>query len=164
VLLRAPVCPFPMPHSYEVSSSRPAGTTPPGVIIRAEQVHSFEVNQLVEKVYARWRNYENLAEYTPQVRSVCRTGQKTSHWVVEALGIRCEWDAEVTADEPDRRIAWRSTAGLEIHGEVPFEPLGPDRTRVTARFDFEGLAGVAAALGNEPAEAEDELRATLERS
>lgn len=90
----------------------------------AEQVHRFDVKQPVERVYARWHNYENLAEFVPQVRSVCRTGEKTSHWVVEALGIRREWDAEVTADEPNRRTAWRSTGGLENHG-MEFRPEGP---------------------------------------
>jgi uncharacterized membrane protein len=131
----------------------------------AQNLRSFEVNQPVELVYRRWLHYENLGEFAPQVKSVCKTGERTSHWVVEAMGLREEWDAEVTTMQENRRIAWRSTSGLENRGEVRFEPLGPDRTRVTVDFEYQLLGH-----GESPDEAEEEMdraeqevRATLER-
>jgi uncharacterized membrane protein len=130
----------------------------------AVESRSFEVGQPAHAVYERWLHYESLGEFAPQVKSVCKTGERTSHWVVEALGMRQEWDAEVTALEPDRRIAWRSLTGPEHRGEVLFEALGPDRTRVTLNIEHqlpEELAGERIAA--ELAQAEAGVRGTLER-
>jgi len=125
---------------------------------------SFEVGQPVHAVYERWLHYESLGEFAPQVKSVCRTGERTSRWVVESLGMRQEWDAEVTALEPDRRIAWRSIAGLEHHGEVLFAALGPERTRVTVSVEYTlPAAAPVESLAAELAAAEAGVRATLER-
>ncbi len=41
-----------------------------------------------------------------------------------------EWDAEITEQEPDKRISWKSVSGAPNGGTVRFEPMGPDRTRV----------------------------------
>src|SRR5690242_12074898 len=74
---------------------------------------TFEVEKPVNEVYRQWMNYEQLAELAPLIKEVRKTGDRTSHWVVEAMGVRQEWDAEVTDMEENRRIAWRSTSGLE---------------------------------------------------
>ena len=125
---------------------------------------TFEVNQPARAVYERWLHYESLAEFAPQVKSVCKTGERTSHWVVEALGVRQEWDAEVTEVQPERRIAWRSITGPAHRGEVLFEPLGPECTRVTVRVEYR-LASPAPSeqLEAELAQAEGGVRGTLER-
>jgi uncharacterized membrane protein len=47
-----------------------------------------------------------------------------------------EWTAEITHQEPDRHIGWRSTSGAENAGSVKFEPLALSQTRVTVRIDY----------------------------
>jgi uncharacterized membrane protein len=48
------------------------------------------------------------------------------------------FDTEVTGQEPDQRVAWQTVAGEARHtGEVVFESLESDRTRVTVRIDWE---------------------------
>jgi uncharacterized membrane protein len=49
-----------------------------------------------------------------------------------------EWDSEILADEPGRRIAWRSIGGESDNaGEVVFEPSPGDRgTVVTVLQEF----------------------------
>ena len=105
----------------------------------ARDSRTFEVDRPVQEVFQRWVQYEDLAEFAPQIKEVRRTGEKTSHWVAESMGIRAEWEAEVTAREENRRIAWRSVSGFDNEGEVLFEPIGADRTRVTVNFEYRPL-------------------------
>ena len=61
-----------------------------------------------------------------------------------------EWDAEITEQVPDQRIAWRSTGGVRNEGTVTFERIGDNRTRVRVQMDYDPqTAGekVGAALG-----------------
>jgi uncharacterized membrane protein len=36
--------------------------------------------------------------------------------VAEIAGVRREWDAEITEQSPDERVAWRATDGAENAG------------------------------------------------
>ncbi len=45
-----------------------------------------------------------------------------SHWVMKSGSSKIEWDAKVIADEPGKRIAWKSITGdSDQAGEVIFE-------------------------------------------
>jgi uncharacterized membrane protein len=102
----------------------------------AKDSRTFEVDRPIHEVYQRWLDYEGLVGLVPQIKEVRKTGENHSHWVVEALGVRVEWDAEVTAKEENRRIAWRSISGFENRGEVLFEPIGGEQTRVTVHVEY----------------------------
>jgi uncharacterized membrane protein len=78
-----------------------------------------------DELYTLWRNVESAPKWQEMITDVIQTGPKTSHWVMKAGDEKIEWDSEILADEPGRRIAWRSVAGDSNHaGEVAFEP-GP---------------------------------------
>jgi len=115
-----------------------------------QDTKTFEIDKPVQDVYRQWLNYEDLADFAPFIKEVRKTGDRTSHWVAEAMGMRQEWDAEVTAMEENQRIAWRSTAGLENSGEVLFQPLGDQRTRVTVNFEVHPLGGIADSILGTP--------------
>ncbi len=91
-----------------------------------------------EDLYRRWRDIESAPQWQERIVRVNRTGETTSHWVMGAAGKTLEWDSEVLADEPGRRIAWRSIAGdSENAGEVIFEPAPGGRgTIVTVLQEF----------------------------
>src|SRR5688572_29113360 len=55
-----------------------------------------------------------------------RLDAKRLHWVANIGGTRKEWDAQITKEVPDQRIAWRSEAGECTAGVVTFQPLVPD--------------------------------------
>lgn len=81
-----------------------------------------------EDCYELWRNHAAAPLWQEQIKEVRVTGDKTSHWVMEVNGSTIEWDAEVMADEPGRRIAWRSTGGdSQNAGEVVFEKAAGGR-------------------------------------
>jgi len=75
-----------------------------------------------QELYDIWRDLKSIPTWQEEIVSVLPTGEKTSHWVMKSGDKTIEWDSEVLADEPGRRIAWRSTGGESDNaGEVIFE-------------------------------------------
>jgi uncharacterized membrane protein len=93
-------------------------------------------------LYEMWHDVEKAPAWQEQIAAVRRTGAKTSHWVMRAGDEKSEktieWDSEVLADEPGKRIAWRSIGGeSENAGEVVFEEAPGGRgTYVTVLQEF----------------------------
>jgi uncharacterized membrane protein len=89
-------------------------------------------------LYAMWRDVEAAPVWQEQITQVVATGEQTSHWIMESGGKTIEWDSEVLADEPGRRIAWRSRGGESNNaGEVIFEDAPGGRgTIVTVLQEF----------------------------
>ena len=52
-------------------------------------------------------------------------------------GAKREFDATVTEQHPDERVAWRSDAGPEHAGVITFHRLNDTTTRVTAQMDVD---------------------------
>jgi uncharacterized membrane protein len=90
------------------------------------------------ELYAMWRNVESAPSWQEQISRVTATGERTSHWVMQADEKTIEWDSEILADEPGKRIAWRSVGGdSENAGEVIFEESPGGRgTMVTILQEF----------------------------
>jgi uncharacterized membrane protein len=90
------------------------------------------------KLYSMWRNVESASLWQEQITQVVATGERTSHWVMQAGGKTIEWNSEILADEPGKRIAWRSISGESDNaGEVIFEGAPGGRgTIVTVLQEF----------------------------
>lgn len=92
------------------------------------------------EVYRQWVDLEHLPELMPHVRSVTPRGDgHSSHWVVKGpLGRAVEWDADITRQDADRRIAWTSAHGgaLRTSGQVTFNPTPEGQTQVTLVFQY----------------------------
>jgi uncharacterized membrane protein len=91
-----------------------------------------------DRLYQAWREIENAPLWQEQISSVTRTGERTSHWVMRSGDKTIEWDSEILADEPSRRIAWRSIGGdSQNAGEVIFDAAFGNRgTIVTVLQEF----------------------------
>jgi uncharacterized membrane protein len=89
-------------------------------------------------LYAMWHDVESAPQWQETIRQVVRTGPKTSHWIMGVKEKTIEWDSEVLADEPGKRIAWRSIGGdSDNAGEVIFETSPGGRgTMVTVLQEF----------------------------
>jgi uncharacterized membrane protein len=96
-----------------------------------------EVDRPVSTVYNQWTQFEEFPEFMDGVKEVRQLDDTHLHWRAEVWGKEKEWDAEITEQEPDRRISWKSTSGAPNAGTVRFEPLGPDRTRVRLMMAYE---------------------------
>jgi len=126
---------------------------------------SILVRSNVEDAYRVWRDFENFPQFMEHIKSVRKSGERSSHWVMEGpLGKDLEWDAETTLDEPNTRIAWSSTQGdLKTSGQVTFTQLGKGDTQVTVMLLYvppAGLAGdmVAKIFGNPEGKLEADLK------
>ncbi len=97
----------------------------------ARHEEHIEVNVPVHTAYNQWTQFEDFPKFMDNVKSVQQLDDRHLHWVAEIAGKREEWDAEITHQEPDQRVAWTSTTGARNAGAVTFRPLGADRTEVT---------------------------------
>ncbi len=82
------------------------------------------VGRPAEELYTFWHDFNNLGRFMTHLDSVRATGNGRSHWVANGPGgKKVEWDAEIVADEPGKRIAWRSLEGADVDnsGSVQFE-------------------------------------------
>jgi uncharacterized membrane protein len=91
-----------------------------------------------ERLYQMWREVENAPSWQEQIVEVRLTGERTSHWVMRSGDKTLEWDSEILADEPGRRIAWKSISGdSDNAGEVIFDAAPGNRgTIVTVLQEF----------------------------
>jgi uncharacterized membrane protein len=118
----------------------------------------------VEEVYRFWTDFENFPRFMANVREVRRTGEGTSHWVVEGpAGVPVEWDAVMTRQVPNELLAWKSVAGASVEnaGLVRFDPNDDGSARVQVRLSYNPPAGavghaVAALFGSDPKREMDE--------
>lgn len=121
----------------------------------------------VGKVYNAWANFENFPHFMKDVKSVTKTGDKMSHWVVAGpFGKEVEWDAETTRLEPNKRIAWNSkeTSDIKTSGQVTFNDLGDGQTEVTVTLQWvvpasKGGEKLAGLFADPPKRLEEDLLA-----
>jgi len=121
------------------------------------------VNANIDDVYAIWADFEQFPRFMTYIKSITKTGARTSHWVMEGpLGKDLEWDAETTTLEPNKRIAWNSRDGGDIKtsGQVTFNELAQDQTEITVLLQYVPPAGkigeFVAQLFSDPAKRLDE--------
>ena len=117
------------------------------------------IDRSAQELYQFWRDFQNLSPFMEHIESVEVTDRTHSHWTVKGpVDTRIEWDAEITEDEPNRRIAWRTTAHADIEntGSVHFTPAAGQRgTIVKVVIEYHAPGGVAGAIiaklfGDEP--------------
>ena len=104
---------------------------------------SVEVACPVRTVYNQWTQFEDFPRFMAGVKEVKQIDDTHVRWHAEIWGKDKEWDAEITEQVPDRKIAWRSISGDAPNaGEVRFEPVGPDRTRIHLAMSYEPQGAV----------------------
>ena len=98
---------------------------------------SVEVMVPVRTAYNQWTQFEQFPQFMEGVEQVKQLTDTKVHWVAEIAGQRREWDAEITEQVPDQRIAWRATEGAENAGVVTFHRLDEGKSRVMLQLNFE---------------------------
>jgi uncharacterized membrane protein len=112
----------------------------------AEIKQSIDVDAPVREVYDQWTQFESFPQFMEEVESVRQLDDRRLHWVASVGGRRQEWDAEISEQVPDHRIAWHSTTGDQNAGAVEFLRLGEDQTRVTLTMGLQP-SGVVEKVG-----------------
>jgi len=95
-----------------------------------------------------WAHFEDFPRFLRHVKEVQELGDGRSRWVVDMMG-RQEWTAVNEDWIEQRQIGWRTTEGDVTHsGRVTFEALGPGRTRIQVRIDYDPPGGLLGDLGD----------------
>ena len=123
---------------------------------------SIDVNVPVRVAYDQWTQFEQFPQFMDGVESVKQLDDTRLHWVASVAGQRKEWDAEIVQQEPDQRIAWKSTSGDENAGAVDFHRLADERTRVNLTMDIDP-AGVIETVGDKAGIPARQISGDLER-
>jgi uncharacterized membrane protein len=132
-------------------------------------VRTVTVNLPRAEVYSFWRDFENLPLFMKHLESVTVLDARRSHWVAKApAGTKVEWNAEITSDEPNSLIAWRSVdeSDIDNSGSVRFSDAPGGRgTEVQVSLVYDAPAGalgkiVAKMFGEEP---EQQIREDMRR-
>jgi uncharacterized membrane protein len=116
----------------------------------SQVTESVDVAVPVRTAYNQWTQFEEFPKFMGGVEQVEQLDDTHLRWAAEIAGKREEWDAEITEQRPDQRIAWRATGGKGNAGVVTFEPIGATDTRVTVQLDWEpeGVSeNIGAAIG-----------------
>jgi uncharacterized membrane protein len=104
---------------------------------------SIEVPAPMDEVYRRWADFTRFPEFMSNVEEVRHLGDNRYHWVARIVGVKEEWDAEVTDQEPNRRLSWSSTSGPYNAGTVTFNPVDEGKTAVWLRLEYTPPGGKA---------------------
>ena len=107
---------------------------------------SVEVEVPVATAYNQWTQFEKFPSFMDGVDEVRQLDDTHLHWVASIGGHKEEWDAEITEQTPDQRIAWKATSGKGNAGVVTFHRLDDQRTKVMLQLDWE-TEGVVEAVG-----------------
>jgi uncharacterized membrane protein len=111
---------------------------------------SINVNVPVRTAYDQWTQFEMFPYFMDGVKAVKQLSDTRLRWQTEIAGHEQEWDAEITEQTPDQRIAWKSTSGAKHAGVVTFHRLDDNLTRVMLQVDYDPagfIENVGAALG-----------------
>ncbi|NEX63941.1 SRPBCC family protein [Noviherbaspirillum sp. 17J57-3] len=98
---------------------------------------SIEVNVPISTAYNQWTQFEDLPKFMDSVHEVRQIDDKHLHWKASIAGKDKEWDAEITEQIPEERIAWRSTGGVHNAGVVTFHKISENKTRVMLQMDYD---------------------------
>ena len=123
---------------------------------------SIEVNVPVRTAYDQWTQFEEFPRFMEGVEEVRQLDDTHLHWVAEIGGEREEWDAEITEQRPDERVAWRATDGADNAGVVTFHRLGDDRSKIMLQLDWES-EGMKEKLGSILGQDDRAVKGDLER-
>ncbi|MFA4841394.1 MAG: SRPBCC family protein [Agrococcus sp.] len=109
---------------------------------------SIDVNAPISAVYALWTRFEDFPQFMGGVESITQQTDDRLHWVVSIAGVEREFDAEITEQHQDERVAWRSIDGETHAGVVTFHRIDDDTTRVNVQIDWkpQGIVEAAGAL------------------
>jgi len=98
---------------------------------------SIEVEVPVRTAYNQWTQFEEFPQFMEGVESVRQSDDRHLHWIADIGGVRREWDAEITEQHPDERVAWRATSGTRNAGVVTFHRLDAARTKIMLQLEVD---------------------------
>lgn len=124
---------------------------------------SIEVNVPVRTAYDQWTQFESFPQFMDGVERIEQRTDTLTHWVTNIGGVEREFDAEITEQIPDHKVAWVTVGGeSEQSGLVTFQPIDPSHTQVTLMMDFDPQ-GMAESIGDKLGFVDRQVKGDLKR-
>jgi uncharacterized membrane protein len=100
---------------------------------------SADVAVPIEIAYDQWTQLEEFPKFMHRVTSVKQDEDDPSKvkWQEKIWFSSRDWEAEITEQIPNERIAWRTVSGTKHVGHVTFHRLDDSLTRVIVNIDFQ---------------------------
>ena len=98
-----------------------------------------EIAADIRTVYDVWSAFEDFPKFMETVETVTLIQDDRLHWVAVIEDDTFEGDADVVDHVPDEKVTWRAVDGRET-GEVRFEKLAADSTKVTYQLEYDPAA------------------------
>src|SRR5947209_14589494 len=87
--------------------------------------------------YDQWTQFELFPRFMEGVKEVEQIDETHLRWRADISGREETWEAEITEQISDRRIAWRSMSGIPIAGAVAFTALDDGHCRIQLAMDYD---------------------------
>jgi uncharacterized membrane protein len=100
-------------------------------------LEAVDVEVPVGTAYDQWTQFETFPRFMDGVKSVRQLDDTTLEWVADVAGREKRWEAKITEQEPDKRIAWTATEGAHNAGVVTFHRIADAQSRVTLQLDVD---------------------------
>ncbi len=122
-----------------------------------------DIDVPVDVAYAQWTQFEEFPRFMRNVKEVRQLDDTRLQWTAEIGGREYTWDAKIVEQEPNRRVSWRATEGVQNGGTVTFEPAnGGSKTHVHVELQYEP-EGVVEKIGSAAQVDELVVKADLKR-
>lgn len=100
-------------------------------------LHSIDVAVPVSTAYNQWTQFESFPQFMDGVERIDQITPTKTHWVTKIAGVEREFDAVITEQHPDERVAWTTENGIHQAGVVTFHRVDDNTTRVTLQLDHD---------------------------
>ena len=125
-------------------------------------LEAIDVHVPVHTAYDQWTQFETFPRFMDGVKSVRQLDDTTVEWVADVAGREKRWEAKITEQHPDERIAWTAVDGAHNAGVVTFHRLDDTSTRVTLQLDVEP-DGPVETVGNALGVVKGRVKGDMER-
>ncbi|NKX85999.1 SRPBCC family protein [Nocardia coubleae] len=100
-------------------------------------IEAVDVHVPVATAYNQWTQFESFPQFMHGVDRIEQLDDTHTRWTVDIAGASRTFDATITEQHPEERIAWKSDDGPQHAGVVTFHRLDDSTTRVTVQMDID---------------------------
>jgi uncharacterized membrane protein len=98
---------------------------------------SVDVAVPVSTAYNQWTQFEEFPQFMEGVERIEQLDDRHLRWFISIAGVSREFDATITEQHADERVAWKSDDGPNHAGVITFHRLDDASSRVTVQMDID---------------------------
>jgi uncharacterized membrane protein len=116
------------------------------------------------RAYNQSTQFEEFPKFMEGIQSVQQLDDTHVQWVAEIRGESPQWTTEITEQQPDKKVAWKTVDGeVKNDGAISFEEIAGGQTRVNVEMDVESESTTENVAGDLLGVVKRQVRGDLER-